>query len=131
MITKFEKYNESIKSLLVGPPEEEVWKNIGSEFIGLNTPPDTVDEFLDYIFENGHKMNKEIINLYRWVFNNRSVFTLLQNMDTLYIYDKVLKILNSFYNITTKDEFIQLLQKRLEKHFGKFTKPKFVLMLED
>ena len=27
MITRFEKYNENIKSLLVGPTEKEVWDN--------------------------------------------------------------------------------------------------------
>jgi len=29
MITKFEKYNESIKSLLVGPSKEDIFKNLG------------------------------------------------------------------------------------------------------
>ena len=28
MITKFEKYNESLRDLMVGPTEEEVWNNI-------------------------------------------------------------------------------------------------------
>jgi len=66
MITKFEKYNESIKSLLVGPTKEEVLDNLGI------TIPDTPQE---YIIDLIDKSRKETINHNTyWYINNIKVF---------------------------------------------------------
>ena len=51
MITKFEKYNESVKSLLVGPTKEEVWKNLGYVKI-FNRTFDTSEEYFIYLISN-------------------------------------------------------------------------------
>ena len=40
MITKYNQFNESIKSLLVGPTKDEIWKNLG-----FNRTFDTPKEF--------------------------------------------------------------------------------------
>ena len=47
MITKFEKYNESIKSLLVGPTKEEICDQFNLPY-SINTP----EEFLEYIMNH-------------------------------------------------------------------------------
>ena len=47
MITKFEKYNEGIKHLLVGPTKEEVYNNIYKDRLDgfMNYLPDSPNEF--------------------------------------------------------------------------------------
>jgi len=47
MITKFEKYNESIRNLLVGPTEEELWNNLFKKKLKkfINTFPDSSEDF--------------------------------------------------------------------------------------
>ena len=47
MITKFEKYNESIKDLLVGPTEEEVWEKLGFPNT-INTAEDLIIYIVNY-----------------------------------------------------------------------------------
>jgi len=53
MITKFEKYNEGIKHLLVGPTKEEVWDNyINGDLKGLiKSIPTSPEDFINQIFE--------------------------------------------------------------------------------
>ena len=53
MITKFYQYNESIKSLLVGPTKDEVWTELmNGKLKGLITSiPDSPEDFFNQIKE--------------------------------------------------------------------------------
>jgi len=60
MITKFEKYTESIKSLLVGPTKEEMWDNLMSgKLKGLITSiPESPEEFFNQMKDGCIKIGK-------------------------------------------------------------------------
>ena len=80
MITKFEKYNESIKDLLVGPTKEEVWKNLGYDI-----PFDTPKEFISYLID-GIKIKEQTKypNSILWSKNGKTI--LLQDIKIKYLY---------------------------------------------
>jgi len=100
MITKFEKYNESIKSLLVGPTKEEVWKNFGYEK-GFETP----EEFFLYIIDGIKiiKMNKN--NKKDEIYfgkNNKIYFKYILNnnsMNVLWVSINIWNILEKIFNL--------------------------------
>ena len=108
MITKFEKYNEGIKHLLVGPTKKEVWKNLG-----FDKPFDTPEEFIDYILNNLEyigmidtdfwKYKDEIYFKYNrtgnyiFYFNEKNIGNLLFNLFNL-DYKKQLKLMKYVTN---------------------------------
>ena len=132
MITKFEKFNEGINHLLVGPTKEEVWNKIGLDFFGLKTPPPSVEEFIDYIFENGNSDTTESSDICRWKFNNRCIFFIMKRMFSIHIYERFYIILDLFYNIQHYRVILQLIQPKLKEKFGDFIiNPTRVMTLED
>ena len=66
MIIKFNKYNESIKSLLVGPTVEEMWKNLMNgklkEFI--KTIPESPEDFFNKMKDGCKEISKDRDSIY-------------------------------------------------------------------
>ena len=109
MITKFEKYNESISSLLVGPTKEEVWSELmNGKLKGLiKSIPDSPEDFFNQIREgcikNGNLYTKNNIELFR------------QNLWKRYLdvsYEYIWEIIGNVYNLTY-DEIQSLIKKIL------------------
>ena len=75
MITKFEKYNESIKSLLVGPSKEEIWKNLG-----YDKSFDTPEEFMSYVISHMKMKKQEKYGTITYTLNGRQIFILDTNI---------------------------------------------------
>jgi len=75
MITNFKKYNESIKSLLVGPTKEETWIYLmNGKLKGLITSiPDSPEDFFNKIKEGCSKMGEDEYGIY-WGKNGIKLF---------------------------------------------------------
>lgn len=131
MITKYNQYiKESLLDKLKGPSKEEVWDSIGKDFFGLEKAPTTVDEFLDYIINNGEVSDEH--GIYRIKFNNIVMFVVMKQMKSLYIYYKLYSVLDSFYDIETSIQMIDLVKNKLRSIFGEFDiLPGHVMSLED
>jgi len=111
MITKFEKYNESIKSLLVGPTEEEVWKNLGYGD-GFDTP----EEFLIYLIKDITDMetNGEVYKIK----NNKILFQHNKKHKILYVnYDMLWRILQDIFKMT-RGQILNFINDMVQKHFN-------------
>jgi len=117
MITKFEKYNESIRSLLVGPTKEEIWKNLG-----YDRTFDTTEEFFLYVID-GMKMRKQNKYLVFWEKNDKILFE--QDLKYKIIWVDYHSIWSIFVNIFgfNYDQTQQFIKKQVEKHLNwkKFT----------
>ena len=117
MITKFEKYNESIKSLLVGPTEEETWKNLG--FDRTYTP----EEYFVYL-TGGIEIVSPNGLYYEWKKGSKVVFEqylkpekiIFMKYSDIKIFDKIfnmeLNILSGFR------EFCKFMKEMFDKYFG-------------
>ena len=110
--------NENLLDELKGPSKEEVWNKIGRNFFKLEEIPDTIDEFLDYLFNNGTVKNITPV-VCRFMFNNKCLFLVMKTLNHIYIYDRLYKIVKGFYNINLRD-FNTIIHNRLEEKFGKF-----------
>jgi hypothetical protein len=117
-----------------GPTKEEVWNNIGRSFFDLEKAPETADDFLKFIFENGetqHETELKGFELYRWKYNNRAMFFYYGNDNLLFIYDKVYYILNDYYDLTMEAIWNKI-KEPLQTLFCEFTiDPKNIRLLED
>ena len=149
MITKFEKYNESIKSLLVGPTKEEASKDLMKKY--KNGKIDVLTYYTkckEYDIEIGIT-KKEIWNKlgYKEIFNTPEEFflSLIKNMkdkkskgviskvknnkvliehttlyNHLYVnYDKIWKVLKDMFDMNY-DEIKIFIIDMVKKYFGWF-----------
>jgi len=75
MIIKFDKYNESIKSLLIGPTKEDVWDNLFKDKLnGLITSiPDSPEDFFNQMKDDCSKMYESEYIIY-WGKNGIRLF---------------------------------------------------------
>ena len=106
MILKFEQYNESIKSLLVGPSKEEIWENLGY-YQSFETP----EEFFLYMID-GMKIKKQTKypDSIFWEKNGKIIFEQdLKNNDLWVDYNSIWKILEKIFGFdnTEIDVFIE------------------------
>jgi len=102
MITNFEKYNESIKSLLVGPTKEEVWKNLG-----YDEQFDTAEEFMNYIITNIKILKQNITSSVIWVIDKTPIF--IQNSKDNFLWvnsNKIFYILESVFNLNSRESYV-------------------------
>ena len=130
MIKKYNEYiKESLLDKLEGLDKQEVWDNIGKPFIGLDTPPETAQDLFDYIVDNCETSEEPYFNRIR--FNNRAVTMFIPTQEVLYVYDKILTILDAFYNIAYKKDIIYLIKPYHIRLFGKFSDNVIITTLED
>ena len=101
MIVKFEQYNESVKSLLVGPTKEEVWSELmNGKLKGLITSiPESPEDFFNQMKEGCIKMGKE---RYGSSFGKNNVKLFWENgNDYLIVSNKYIwSILENIYGLT-------------------------------
>lgn len=117
MIIKFEKYNESIKSLLIGPTKEEVWKSFG-----YDRTFDTIDEFFEYIIKDMKRFPQTKYPDYIfWGKNNMIIFEqYTKNDNLLFINHKVLGVIKSIFDPTYYQQtVVELVEKYL--HWDQYT----------
>ena len=105
MITKYKQFNESIKSLLVGPTKEEMWKNLGYDksfdtpeefFLNVIDGMEIHDQTKDYIlWEKDGKVifEQDLVNMNLWI-DNKSIWSVLENIFEL-DYDEIKKIISN------------------------------------
>jgi len=117
MITKFEQYNESIKSLLVGPTKEETkdyWKNLGYEQ-SFETP----EEFFLYMID-GIKIYKQTNcpDYIFWVKNNNIIFKHELKTKKLWVdYNSIWSVLMKLFGF----DFVEtqsFIKDQVEKHLN-------------
>lgn len=129
MLFDNKQLKESLLNKLQGLNEQEVWDNIGKPFIGLDKPPKTAEELFDYIVDNCETSEDPYFNIIR--FNNRAVTMFIPTQEVLYVYDKILIILDAFYNIAYKKDIIYLIKPYHIRLFGKFGDNVIMTTLED
>lgn len=129
MLFDNKQLKESLLNKLQGLNEQEVWDNIGKPFIGLDKPPKTAEELFDYIVDNCEITEEPFFHRIR--FNNRAVTLFIPTQEVLYVYDKILTILDAFYNITYKKDIINLVKPYHMKLFGVFGDDVLITPLED
>ena len=103
MITKYKQFNESIKSLLVGPSKEEMkdyWKSRG-----FDRTFDTPEEFLLYVMSDMKSIvDDEYLDSIFWLKNGNVLFEEnLENKELYINYDFIWKILRGIFNVEFKD----------------------------
>jgi len=113
MITKFEKFNESIKSLLVGPTKEEIWKNLG-----YDKSFDTPEEFFLTVID-GIKIKEqtEHPNYIYWEKNGKVIFKQdLKDMD-LWVDQTIWSILEKVFGINY-NKTQKFIKDQVEEHLN-------------
>jgi len=101
MITKFDKYNESIKSLLIGPTKEDVWDNLFKDKLsGLITSiPDSPEDFFNKMKDGCIKMYESEYIIY-WGKNGIKLFIQDFKNGRLWVnYKYVWSVLEKFYGL--------------------------------
>jgi len=93
MITKYSKFNESIKSLLIGPTKEEVWENLGYD----QSFETTEEFFLNVIDGMKIKDQSEYSDIVFWEKNGKIIFE--QDLKNKYLYVNYYIIWSVFENI--------------------------------
>jgi len=117
MITKFEKYNESIRSLLVGPSKEEMkdyWKKLGYDQ-SFNT---TEEFFLNVIDGIKIKPQTKYLNSIFWEKNGKILFE--QDLKTMYLwveYDSIWAIFEKVFGLKYS-EIQQFIKDQVEEHLN-------------
>ena len=78
MIIKFDKYNESVKSFLVGPTEDEAWDNVlNGKLKGLiKSIPESSEDFFNKMKDGCIEMDKNRFGTY---FGKNGIELFLQN----------------------------------------------------
>ena len=114
MITKFEKYNESIKSLLVGPSKEEVWKSLGYDS-SFGTP----EEFLLWVID-GMKIKEKTkdTDYIIWEKNGKIIFA--QDFDHMQLYvddESIWCVLEKVFGLDY-DEIKSIITDVVEEHLN-------------
>ena len=117
MITKFEQYNESIKSLLVGPTKDEMkdyWKNLG-----YDQSFDTPEEFFLHVID-GMKIKKQTKYPYSifWEKNKKILFEQdLKNKYLLVDYYPIWSIYENFFCLNGVD-IQSFIKDQVEEHLN-------------
>jgi len=116
MITKFEKYNESIKSLLVGPTKEEMWsKLLNGRLKGLITSiPESPEDFFNQMKEGCVEIVKGWYGIY---FGKNGIKLFQQDLKNGWLYVSYLYIWSVYEKIYgfNKNEIQELIEKELLK----------------
>ena len=114
MITKYNKFNESIKSLLVGPTKDEVWENLG-----YDRTFDTPEEFLLYRID-GMKIKEQVKypNIIFWEKDGKIIFEQdFGNMDLCVNDITIWSVLEKGFGLVY-DEMQLLIEKFVEEHLN-------------
>jgi len=108
---KIFKFNESIKSLLVGPSEEEVWKSFGYDRIF------TPEEYFIYLTDGIEIISPNGL-YYEWKKENKIVFEQYLNPEKLIFikYSNNFKIYELIFNMSF-GEFCKFMIKMFNKYF--------------
>ena len=120
MITKFVKYNESIKSLLVGPTKEEAWDGLmNGKLKGfINHKPLSIYDYIYQIMDGCVEMSKDKQNIY-YGKNNIILFDQSTVSNLLYVSrEYIWIILEKMYGLNYNE--IQLLLKQIFKRDKKW-----------
>ena len=114
MITKYKLFNESIKSLLVGPSKEEMWKNLG-----YDRTFDTPKEFFLYMIDGMTiKEQNKYPNSIFWEKNGELIFEQdLDNMNLWVDNKSIWKILEKVFGLR-RDEVQSLINTVMEEYFN-------------
>jgi len=117
MITNYKKFNENIKSLLVGPTKDEMkdyWKDLGYDQ-SFETP----EEFFLYIID-GIKIKEqtEYPNSILWEKNDEIIFD--QNLKFKYLFVNSKLIWSVFRNVfgLNYDEIQSFIKNQVEEHLN-------------
>ena len=103
LITSLLSTNESLLDKLQGPSKEEIWKGLG-----YNITFDTVEEFLNYIYDN-LIVDDSLFDslLYKNKNNNEIIIEYVYTGGVLYYNASLIKILNMIFNIVTPRPYIE------------------------
>ena len=105
MITKFEKYNEGIRHLLVGPTKEEVWIELmNGKLKGLiKTIPESPIDFF-YQIKDGCEISKNGNPFILWTKNKQNVFKQYIKSNYFYVdYQKIWLVFEDIFGIEYND----------------------------
>lgn len=113
MITKFEKFNEGINHLLVGPTEEEIWNHyMEGDLKGLITSiPETHEDFFVQMRENCVLMGEDNNG---YIYGKRGIELFQENLKYGFIcisYKYIWSIFENIYNFN-KQEIYTLINKQ-------------------
>jgi len=101
MIIKFELFNEGIKSLLVGPTENEIWSELmNGKLKGfLKSIPKSPEDFFIQMKEDCKILNIDD-NYFWWGKNHTVIFWVDKNKKYLYLSDNYIwLVLSKIYNL--------------------------------
>ena len=118
MIIKFEQYNENIKSLLVGPTKDEIWRNLGYDKIFSRTF-ETPEEFFLYMID-GIKIKEqtEYPDSVFWEKNGEILFEKKLKNKILYVkYYTIWSVFEKFFNFNY-DETQRFIKEQVEEHLN-------------
>ena len=113
MITKYNKFNESIKSLLVGPRKEEVWKSRGYD-ISFGTP----EEFLLWVID-GMKIKEKTkdTDYIIWEKNGKIIFEQSLKSKNLWVEKSIWSVLEKVFGLDY-DEIKSIITDVVEEHLN-------------
>ena len=114
MITKYNQFNESIKSLLVGPTKEEIWKSFG-----YDQSFDTPEEFLLYVIDGiSIKVQTKYTKSIFWVKNDKLLFEQdLKNKELFVDYESIWVVFEKIFNLEYK-EIQSFISNIVEEHLN-------------
>lgn len=110
MIMKYNKFNEGIKHLLVGPNKQEVWKNLG-----YDRTFDTHIEYMDYLINNLKKGEEDEDGRICLFLNNSCLFLRDNEAEILSVDKRVFNILHNIFGLRVKE-----INNMLYDRMGKF-----------
>lgn len=123
MVTKFQQYNESISSLLVGPTKEEVWNDLmdGKLKGFINHIPDSHEDFFNQMMKDCVKTKRDKYYSY-WGKNDTTLFWVEPKFNKLYVNGKyiwtILENVYGFNYIETQSLLLDILKNTKWKGLG-------------
>ena len=111
MITKYKQYNESIKSLLVGPTKEEVWKSLG-----YDRRFDTPEEFFLYMID-GMTIKEQTKDYILWEKDDKTIFEQDLDSNILWVDNKsIWTVLENIFGIESNEKISYLINGIVKEH---------------
>jgi len=110
MIKKYKQYNESIKSLLVGPTKEELWKNLG-----YDKPFETPIEYITFLLDN---VKKDVYdNSINFFYKKKYIFSQWCNTNYISVNKDIIKLIRSMFRIS-ENKLLNLFKNEIEKRLN-------------